>query len=236
MSTLDAHGGVLERMGAASGALYVVLLIVGGTMLTAGTTTAARPSGDRVLSDLRRTAESTSANIGLAFVLLAFAGFAVFLGYLYGVLRRAEDERAWLPAAAVFSGLAALVIKWGSGSFVGAALLRKDEISPSLARTLNDLDGAAFWVSWLPYAVFVGLTGLTILRTRFVPRVLGWVGVVLGVAGVATSVSFDVALSGFGAAPYLLSVNWVLAVSLVLAVRGPRLPRASDTRRVAVAA
>ena len=36
------------------------------------------------------------------------------------------------------------MIKWGSGSFVGAAILRKDEISPELARTLNDLDSAAF--------------------------------------------------------------------------------------------
>lgn len=232
----DAHGGLFERVGAASGALYVGLLIVGGSMMTSGTTDAVRPSGEQVLSDLRRTAESTSADIGLGLALLGFAAFAVFLGYLYGVLRRAEGQGSWLPAAAVFAGLAALVIKWGSGSFVGAALLRKDEISPDLARTLSDLDGAAFWVSWLPYAVFVGLTGVAIIRTGFVPRAFGWVGVVLGVAGVATSVSFDVAVSGIGAGPYLLSVIWVLAVSVVLAVRGPRLEGASEPVQAAVAA
>jgi hypothetical protein len=223
MRTKDAGaGGLLERVGAASGVVYVGLLIVGGSMMTAGTTDTTRPTGEQVLSNLRRTAESGSAKVGLALALLGFAAFAVFLGYLYGVLRRAEGQRSWLPTAAVFAGLAALVIKWGSGSFVGAAILHKDEISPDLARTLNDLDSAAFWTSWLPYAVFVGLTAVVILRTRFVPRGFGWVGLVLAVAGVATSASVDLQISDLGAAPYLLSIFWVLALSGVLAIRGPR--------------
>lgn len=223
MRTEEARaGGLLERVGAASGVLYFGLLLVGGSMMTAGSTQATRPTGEQVLSDLRRTSESGSAKVGLALALLGFAAFAVFLAYLYGVLRRAEGQRSWLPTAAVFAGMSALVIKWGSGSFIGAAILRKDEISPDLARTLNDLDSAAFWTSWLPYAVFVGLTSVVILRTRFVPRAFGWVGLVLGVVGVGTSVSFDVAMSELGAAPYLLSGTWVLALSGVLAVRGPR--------------
>ena len=141
MATQDARQrGLLERVGAASGAIYVGLLIVGGSMLTSGTTQTARPNDEQSLSNLRRTAESGSATVGLALVLLAFAAFAVFLGYLQGVLRRAEGQQSWLPTAAVFAGLSALVIKWASGSFIGAAILRKDEISPELARTLNDLD------------------------------------------------------------------------------------------------
>jgi hypothetical protein len=221
--TEDARaGGLLERVGAASGAVYVGLLIVGGSMMTSGTTDTTRPTGEQVLSNLRRTAESGSAKAGLALALLGFAAFAVFLGYPYGVLRRAEVQQSWLPTAAVFAGMSALVIKWGSGSFIGAAVLRKDEISPDLARTLNDLDSAAFWTSWLPYAVFVGLTAVVILRTRFVPRAFGWVGIVLAVAGVATSASVDLQISDLGAAPYLLSIFWVLALSGVLAIRRPR--------------
>jgi hypothetical protein len=237
MRTEDARAsGLLERVGAASGAVYAGLLVVGGSMMTAGTTDTARPTGEQVLSDLRRTAESGSAKVGLALALVGFAAFAIFLGYLHGVLRRAEGQRSWLPDAALFAGLSALVIKWGSGSFVGAAILRKDEISPDLARTLDDLDGAAFWTSWLPYAVFVGLTAVVILRTRFVPRGFGWVGLMLAVAGVATSVSFDLAMSELGALPYLLSVVWVLALSGVLAVRGPRLVGVLVPPAVAVAA
>jgi hypothetical protein len=223
MRTEDARaGGLMDRVGAASGVVYFGLLLVGSSMMTAGSTQAARPTGEQVLSDLRRTSESLTAKVGLALALLGFAAFALFLGYLYGVLRRAEGQHGWLPTAAVFAGMSALVIKWGSGAFVGAAILRRDEINPDLARTLNDLDSAAFWTSWLPYAVFVGLTAVVILRSRFVPRAFGWVGLVLGAAGVATSVSLDVAMSDLGAVPYLLSGIWVMALSGVLAIRGPR--------------
>jgi hypothetical protein len=223
MRTEDAPSGrLMERAGAASGVVYFLLLLVGGSMMTAGGTQATRPTAEQSLADLRGHAESTSATVGLALALLGFAAFAVFLGYLHGVLRRAEGERSWLPTAAVLAGMSALVIKWGSGSFIGAAILRKDEISPELARTLNDLDTAAFWTSWLPYAVFVGLTAMVILRTGFVSRAFGWVGLALGVTGIATSVSLDLGMSGLGAAPYLLSGTWVLALSGVLAVRGPR--------------
>jgi hypothetical protein len=226
----------LERVGAASGAVYAVALIVGGSMMTTEAPDDTGGSGEQALAGLRRTVDSGSAHVGLGLALTAFAAFAIFLGYLHGVLRRAEGEQSWLPAAAVFSGLLALAIKWGSGAYIGAGWLREDEISPDLARTLSDLDTAAFWISWLPYAVFVALTATVILRTRFVPRAFGWVGLVLGVVGAATSVSFDAAMSGMGAAPYLLSVIWVLAVSCVLAVRGPRTAGAVTRPRVPAAA
>ena len=216
------YGGSWERAGALSGAAYALLLMVGGSMMTAGTTESTKPTGEEVLASWQRMAESATAKVGLALALLAFAAFAVFLGYLHGVFRRVEGHESWLPTSAVIAGVLALAIKWGSASFVGAAILRKDELSPDLARTLNDLDGAAFWASWLPYAVFVGVSALVILRTRFVPSAFGWVGLGLAVAGVATSVSIDVGMSEIGAAPYLLSVLWVLALSIVLALRGPR--------------
>ena len=237
MRTEDAQADrLLERVGAASGMVYFGLLLVGGSMMTAGNTDSIRPTGEQVLSDLRRTSESGSAKVGLALALLGFAAFAVFLGYLHGVLRRAAGQRSWLPTAAVFAGLSALVIKWGSGSYVGAAVLRKDELSPDLARTLNDLDSAAFWTSWLPYAVFVGLTSVVILRNPFVPRAFGWTGLVLAAAGIGTSVSFDAAMSELGGAPYLLSGTWVLALSGVLAVRGPRFAVDAPSPAVTVAA
>jgi hypothetical protein len=229
-------GGSLERVGAASGAAYALLLMVGGSMLTAGTTDATKPTGDEALANWRHMAETGSVKLGLVLALLAFAAFAVFLSYLHGVLRRVEGPDSWLPTAAVVAGVLALVIKWGSAAYVGAAIGRTDELSPDLARTLTDLDNAAFWASLLPYAVFVGVSALVILRTRFVHVAFGWIGLGLGVAGVVTSASFDVAQSDVGAAPYLLSVNWVLALSIALIVRGPRIATEPAATRVAVAA
>jgi hypothetical protein len=82
----------MERAGAASGVVYFLLLLVGGSMMTAGGAQATRPTGEQSLADLRRHAESTSATVGLALALLGFAAFVVFLGYLHGVLRRAEGN------------------------------------------------------------------------------------------------------------------------------------------------
>ena len=229
-------GGSFERVGALSGAAYVVLLMVGGSLLTAGTTDSAKPTGEEALASWRHMAETGSGKLGLALALLAFAAFGVFLGYLHRVLRRAEGPESWLPTSAIVAGVLALAFKWGSASFVGAAIMRKDELSPDHARILSDLDGTAFWASFLPYAVFVGMSALVILRTRFVHAVFGWVGLGLAVAGVVTSASFDVAQSEVGAAPYLLSVIWVLALSIVLAVRGPRKVAERTAQPVAVAA
>src|SRR6478735_7385766 len=89
-------GGLLERVGAASGATYVVLLIVGGSMMTSGATDSVRPTGEQSLANLHRTAESGSAKVEFGPVLVGFAAFIVFLGYLYEVLRRAEEQRSWL--------------------------------------------------------------------------------------------------------------------------------------------
>jgi hypothetical protein len=75
-----------------------------------------------------------------------------------------------------------------------------------------------------------------ILGNPFVPRAFGWIGLVLAVAGVATSVSFDVAVSELGGAPYLLSGTWVLVLSGVLAVRGPRFAVNAPPPAVPVAA
>ena len=82
--------------------------------------------------------------------------------------------------------------------------------------------------------MFVGLTAVVILRTRFVQRAFGWVGLALAATGIATSVSFDLAMSDLGAAPYLLSGTWVLALSGVLAVRGPRAAALPASPTVAV--
>src|SRR3712207_6087374 len=134
-------------MGATSGVAWFVLIMVGNTLNTAGTTQALRPTGEEVLADLQRT--TATQDVGLVLELLGFAVFAVFLGYLYRTLRRA-DAGSWLPAAALVGGVTMLAVKLGSAGPMFAAVLRKDEISPELARTLVDINSGAFWISWLP--------------------------------------------------------------------------------------
>jgi hypothetical protein len=215
---------LVERLGAASGVVWFLLIMVGNMMNTAGTTDSVRPTGQQILDDLRRTSESTTAAVGLTLELLGFSALLIFTGYVYTVLRRAEGPGSWLPGTALVSGVTMLAIKLGSAGPIFAALLRKDEISPELVRTLIDINSGAFWISWLPFAVLVAATSATILRTGLVARPLGWVGLVVGVAGVVPGVSLAVAMSDFGAAPFLLSAVWLAVVSGVLTIRGPRVP------------
>ncbi len=216
--TLDAlpHDTRMNRLGATSGVLWFVLIMVGNTLNTAGTDQSAKPSGERILADLQRT--STTADIGFAMELLGFLALLFFLGYLYATLRRA-DPRSWLPATALVGGVTMTAIKLGSAAPMFAATYRKDEITPELARTLVDINGGAFWISWLPFAVLVTATAASMLRSRLVARPLAWAGVVFGAAGMVPAVILPVALTEFGAAPFLLSCIWLAVVAAVLALR-----------------
>jgi hypothetical protein len=227
-------GGAMERLGAGSGLLWFLLIMVGNQMSSAGGSDALRPSGQQILDDLRRTSESTTATVGFTLELLGFAALMVFLGYLSSVLRRGDGTGNWLPGTALVAGVTMTAIKVGSAGPIFAAVLRKDEISPELARTLVDINSGAFWISWLPFAVLVAATAGAALRTGLVARPLAWVGLVLGVVGVVPGVSMAVAMSDYGAAPFLLSAVWLAVLSGVLAIWGPRLPAMASAGRVAV--
>ena len=227
-------GGAMERLGAASGVLWFLLIMIGNEMSTDGTSDNARPSGEQILADLRRSSESTTATVGLILELLGFAALLVFLGYLSWVLRRGDGERSWLPGTALVAGITMIAIKLGSAAPIFAAMLRKDEISPELARTLVDINSGAFWISWLPFAVLVAATAGAALRTGLVARPVAWVGLALGVVGVVPGVSVAVAMSDYGAVPFLLSAVWLAVLSGVLAVRGPRRSSVIRAERVAV--
>jgi len=226
------HDTRMNRLGATSGVLWFVLTMVGNTLSTAGTDQSAKPSGERILADLQRT--STAADIGFAMELIGFLALLAFLGYLYATLRRA-DARSWLPATALVGGVTMIAIKLGSAAPMFAAMFRKDELTPDLARTLVDINSGAFWISWLPFAVLVTATAASMLRSHLVARPLAWTGVVFGVAGVVPAVILPIALTDFGAAPFMLSYIWLAVIAAVLALR--RTPVVSPlTHDVAVVA
>lgn len=99
---------------------------------------------------------------------------------------------------ALVAALTMLAIKLGSAAPM--MLLRLDrEHGPGTAQVLNDLGGATFVLSWLPFGV-----------------VLGLVGVPLSIVGMRDPVS---------ASPvaFLLGLLWLAAVSTRLAVRSSAL-------------
>jgi hypothetical protein len=85
---------VRDRLGAVAGAAFVVLILVGNEMATAGSGQSAHPTGDQVLRDSAHQVSSASVTAGVALEVLGFTAFLVFLGYLADVLRRTAGAGA----------------------------------------------------------------------------------------------------------------------------------------------
>jgi hypothetical protein len=216
-----------NQLAAASGAVYVVVVMVGNGIATAGQSNV--ESGTAVLNELQH--RTTLQYVGTAMEVLSFAALMVFLGFLYRTLRRAERPDGWAAAGAFGVGLIATAVKLGSATPGLAAFLRRDDLTPVLARTLTDIGGAGFIVSNFAFGIFVALAAGSAFGSLALPRWLSISGLVFGALTVAAGVAGVLAPAGYLPVPFLLCLAWVLVTSVLLTVRRPVTPttdRADD--------
>jgi hypothetical protein len=214
---------IRDRIGAATGAAFVALILVGNGM-TSGVSTAAsaHPAGEQVLRDAAHQASSAAFTAGLVLEVLGFAAFIVFLGYLAGVRHRRVPGRGpggIAAGAAVVSGAVMLAIKLGSAAPLGVLSIDHGHLSPQLAQVLSDLSGVAFVITWLPFAIFVAAVAAGLHRTALVGRPTAYSGLVLGIAGLGLSIAGASDPLGANPVAFLLGLAWLFAVSVRLAVR-----------------
>jgi predicted nucleic acid-binding protein len=221
-----------QRLALASGAIYVLAILIGNGLAEGG-----ESSGDDaavVLAELQRGLSPVQV-FGLTLEILGFALFVVFLGALYRALRRAggSDGDSWLAVAALGGGLISIAVKVASIGPGMTARMRADDLSPELARTLEDLGGASFVISGYTLGIFLAAAALATLVTRIVPRWLASAGVVVGVLTLAAGTAGILDPAGYVPIPFLLGLLWILVVSVVLAVRPPSTGAADRTGRAA---
>jgi hypothetical protein len=182
-----------ERMGAACGIVYVVLIYVGSGI------------------------GGTTSTVGIFLVLLGLLFFQFFLGSLWAALRRAEGGSGWLSITGFGAGLMAVTIGLGSAAPVLAARYRSGTLDPQLTRTLLDIEEASFVLTFLPLAVLLAAFAIVAIRTGALPGWLGWIAAVISAAfllgGLAGSA--DLAFE-WAALPMLLYPFWVVPTSVVL--------------------
>lgn len=208
-----------DRIAAATGALFVVLVMVGNQIGVGGTDQSAHPSGAAVLRDAAHQATSASATVGFVLELLGFVALFGFLGYVLESGRRAGGRGGLAAGTAFASGLTMLIIKLGSVASMGALMLDRSSISPELARVLSDMNGVGFVLAWLPYALFVGVGALALHQSGLVGRPTAIIGAVVGIAGIVLAlVSLRNPLDGNPMA-WMAGLLWTLVVSVRLAVR-----------------
>jgi energy-converting hydrogenase Eha subunit E len=221
---------VLERIGAASGAAYVVGVIVAGeALMQMSNWPSSNDSAHEIGSYLRTHAIGARIWAGVYLEILALVAFIAFVAYLKNVLRRADSE-GWLPTAVLTCGLAGGIIKLSSVSLGAAALWRADDgISDGVAAGLIDANAAAFVLTWAVDAVMIAAAAGVILQTRCLPRWLGWARLAS-----APLVLASIPLAAADPPTFLLALLWFVAVSVVLVLRAGE-ARAIETEALATA-
>ena len=219
---------MFSRLGAASGALFVLAVMVGSVLNAVGSS--AGEEGPVSVATYQRQLTTTN-RIGWSLVVLGFVALVVFLGYFTRWLRRFEAHDGWLSTAVGFAGLLYLALGLGELVTVMAGRNPGDELTTEIASTLLDLDEAAFAVSGLMFGVFVLLAGAHCLAYRSFPRWLGVMGVCLGVLTTAAGGVGVVSMGGYLPAPYVASLAWTLCLSarLTIAAGKPTIASAPGT-------
>jgi hypothetical protein len=207
---------VIDRLGALTGAAYVVLVIIGNGLSTNSPGPHSdHPTGLQDIADARWLAGSASAQVGISLELISFAAWMLFVEYLFTRLRSA----GWLAGGALVAGVVSVALKLGSAAPMIVGFSLRDDISPESARVLTELNGAAFVVGWLPVGLMVACAAAAALRIGALGRVLGWAGVASGSVAVVTTAVLGLNAESGNALPFLLCLLWMLIVSLHFATQ-----------------
>jgi len=209
-----------DRIGAACGAAYVVLILVGNGIASGNGQQSNDPTGQQVLQYADQAAHSTVTTVGQAMEILGFVALAFFIAWLVPTLRRAGGPAPWLADVVLVGGVGTLAVKVATIAPEAALDATRRSLDPAIAKALYDISGAGFIISFLPFAILMLGLGAAVLASGLLGRFAGWSAMVLGVAGLAvvvTASSLDA-----NPMPFLLGLLWVLVASVRLAWRGPR--------------
>ena len=181
--------------------LVIVALVIGGEP----------PSADEPAQEIVDHYVDNKSSIQIGAFLSAVAGtlLVFFFGYVRKVLRAAEGEGGVLSLLVV---VGAAIIALGAaidGTISFAIAEAAEDIEPASVQTLQ-----ALWDNdFLPFAlgsqVLWFAAGISIVRHGALPRWLGWVAIVFGVAS----------LTPIGFFAFLAGALWIVVVSIMLPMR-----------------
>ena len=209
-----------DRLGAASGAAFVLLILV-GNQIAAGNSTDPHPSGTEDLADFSAS-PSLVETLGLSMEVLGFVAFIFFLGWFVHALRSPDGRAPWLAGAAGLAGGVTVSVKVASFMPIAAGILDHEELTPSLARVLTDMNAAAFAITFVTFGTFLVASGAAVLASGLLGRVAGWFGVVIGTLAIVLTLVTRADPTSTNPMPFLAGLVWVLVVSVRLAWKGPR--------------
>jgi hypothetical protein len=185
-----------------TGVAFVALLAV--SFAISGQSPDSGDSPDKVITFYKDHKNSQMASAALG-------GYAVvFILFFAGVLRSFLRTVAPGLAACAFGGAVLLGAGGAIFSSISFALADvPDKLNPAAAQALNLISNDFFWPFATGTAVFMIANGLAVARTGVLPRWLGWVAIVLGLAAASPAGFFS----------FLGVMLWVLVVAILLLIK-----------------
>lgn len=204
-----------QRIGALTGILFIVLVVV--AFIVSGETPSTDDSAQKIVSFYRDNDDEQA----VAAVLLALGCVALlfFLGSLRQALGAAAGDDGGLSTIVVLGGVMLVV---GMSLFAGLTFTLGDaaeDLPPSAILTLNALNSDLFFPLAIGTAVFNLSLALAILRHGGLPRLLGWLALVVGIAGLTPGGFFAFLATG-------IVIIWI-SINLALRAHDATPPRQS---------
>jgi hypothetical protein len=204
-----------KAIGPLTGILFVILAIVAFLVSgeTPGTDDPAREIVDFYLDN------DDSQSLASALLALGCVALIFFLGSLRRALRAAAGDEGGLSTVALLGGV---VIAVGASIFAGIGFTlgdAADELPPAAILTLNALNSDMFFTVAVGTAVFNLALGLAVLRHGGLPRALGWVALVIGIAGLTPLGFFAFLATGI----VIVWASIALAIKADTAAESPRM-------------
>ena len=168
-----------KLIGPLTGILFVILVIV--AFAVGGETPRIDDSPASIVSFYLDNDDEQA--IAASLLALGCVAFVFFLGTLRRALRAAEGDEGGLSTVALLGGLMIVV---GASIFAGIGFTLGDaaeDLPASAILALNALNSDLFFPIAVGTAVFNLGLALAILRHGGLPRPLGWVALVVGIAG-----------------------------------------------------
>lgn len=207
----------LERFGAASGIVFVLLFVAGMFFGSPPDFGAPAEEVSRYYIEDQKAIQTTVVlfTVGLFF-------FLCFLTSMRDVLRAAEGDTGRLSTVVFGGGLLTIATFIVTLTFVAGAAFRPGETPPEITGTLDDLSFLAFAPGACGLVAFFAATAALTLRTKVLPAWFGWLAVVPAISnaftvGVVFGDSGPFSANGiFSYVGFFSFLIWILGASIVL--------------------
>jgi hypothetical protein len=184
--------GIPARLSAASGAYFVVAVILGAL-------------------------GPTRSKVGLLVILSGLVALLVFLGFLHRLPSPTSSPAGRPPMVATCCGLVFLAMQASELVYIGVNY--EPSTSAADAALLQRLIEATFVASTIFFGLFALSTAVVARAHHVLPGWLAWLGVTAG-AGTAVAGALGImAVESHTAVPYLAALAWTAVVSVLLATR-----------------